>query len=106
MADQNPEADLKACVDAWRKKHGLREDDAVLLLMDLFRIHLHHWDALRRSLDPVPSETTPMNASLAHPAADGPSADGDGSPAVRRMVGLAAIGLAAGGGFMLGRGWP
>jgi hypothetical protein len=32
----------------WRDKHRLREDDAVILLVELFRIHQRHWDELRR----------------------------------------------------------
>jgi len=35
-------------VAEWREKHRLREDDAVLLLVELFRIHQQHWDELRR----------------------------------------------------------
>jgi hypothetical protein len=35
-------------VAEWRDKHRLREDDAVLLLVELFRIHQRHWDELRR----------------------------------------------------------
>ena len=35
-------------VAEWRDKHRLREDDAVILLVELFRIHQQHWDALRR----------------------------------------------------------
>jgi hypothetical protein len=31
----------------WREKHQLREDDATLLLVELFRIHQKHWDAIR-----------------------------------------------------------
>jgi hypothetical protein len=31
-----------------RDKHRLREDDAVMLLVELFRIHQQHWDELRR----------------------------------------------------------
>jgi hypothetical protein len=32
----------------WRDAHRLREDDAVMLLVELFRIHQRHWDELRR----------------------------------------------------------
>ena len=32
----------------WRTQHKLAEDDAVLLLIELFRIHQNHWDELRR----------------------------------------------------------
>ena len=35
-------------VAEWRDKHRLREDDAVTLLVELFRIHQQHWDELRR----------------------------------------------------------
>src|SRR2546430_7029072 len=33
---------------AWRERHRLREDEAVLLLVALFRIHQSHWDEIRR----------------------------------------------------------
>lgn len=39
---------LTAAVAEWRTRHRLREDDAVLLLVGLFRIHQQHWDELRR----------------------------------------------------------
>lgn len=39
---------LAAAVAEWRNRHRLREDDAVLLLIGLFRIHQQHWDELRR----------------------------------------------------------
>src|SRR5580658_9152120 len=35
-------------VAQWRDKHRLREDDAVIFLVELFRIHQQHWDELRR----------------------------------------------------------
>src|ERR1700733_7457303 len=35
-------------VAEWREKHRAREDDAVILLVELFRIHQRHWDELRR----------------------------------------------------------
>lgn len=40
--------DFDQAVTQWREQHKLREDDAVLLLVDLFRVHQHHWDQLRR----------------------------------------------------------
>lgn len=39
---------LAAAVGEWRIRYRLREDDAVLLLVGLFRIHQKHWDELRR----------------------------------------------------------
>jgi hypothetical protein len=32
----------------WQEKHKVRDDDAVLLLVELFRIHQKHWDAIRQ----------------------------------------------------------
>ena len=43
-------------VAEWRDKHRLREDDAVTLLVELFRIHQKHWDELRRREIPAFSE--------------------------------------------------
>jgi len=40
--------DFHKAVAEWRDKHRLREDDAVMLLVELFRIHQRHWDELRR----------------------------------------------------------
>jgi hypothetical protein len=42
------EDEFERAVAEWREHHRLREDDAVLLLVDLFRIHQRHWDDLRR----------------------------------------------------------
>lgn len=42
------DAEFDRAVAAWRDKHRLREDDAVLFLIELFRIHQQHWDELRR----------------------------------------------------------
>jgi hypothetical protein len=43
-------------VAEWRDHHRLREDDAVILLVELFRIHQRHWDELRRREIPVFAE--------------------------------------------------
>ena len=43
-------------VAEWRDKHRLREDDAVTLLVELFRIHQRHWDELRRREIPAFAE--------------------------------------------------
>ena len=40
--------DFERAVADWRERHRLREDDAVLLLVELFRIYQRHWDDLRR----------------------------------------------------------
>ena len=42
------EDEFNQAVADWRASHQLREDDAVMLLVELFRIHQRHWDDLRR----------------------------------------------------------
>src|SRR5438477_13184076 len=42
------DSEFQAAIDAWHKQHRLREDDAVFLCLQLFRIHQGHWDRLRR----------------------------------------------------------
>ena len=47
--DKPPDFDeeFTQAIAHWRERHKLREDDATLLLIELFRIHQKHWDALR-----------------------------------------------------------
>jgi hypothetical protein len=33
--------------DKWKEQHKVKDDDAVWLLLDLFRIHQSHWDEIR-----------------------------------------------------------
>lgn len=40
--------DFMQAIAKWREQHKVRQDDAILLLLDLFRIHQTHWDAMRR----------------------------------------------------------
>jgi hypothetical protein len=49
-------ADFVKFIEDWRKKHQLREDDPLLLCLELFRIHQDHWDDLRRQDLPSFSE--------------------------------------------------
>src|SRR6266481_517844 len=44
----NFDEEFAKAVAEWRDKHRLREDDAALLLVELFRIHQRHWDEIRR----------------------------------------------------------
>ncbi len=48
--NEQPDFDeeFNQAVAEWRDKHRLREDDAVMLLVELFRIHQRHWDEIRR----------------------------------------------------------
>lgn len=44
----NFDEDFDKAVTEWRSRHRLKEDDAVVLMVELFRIHQQHWDELRR----------------------------------------------------------
>ena len=112
MPDQDLDAELRVAVDAWRQRHGLPEDDPVILLVELLQLHQRHWDARQRqradadspspiagaagqgSLPAVP--VRPLAASV--PASSNRLAD---TP----WLGGLAILIAALGGYVLGRVW-
>ena len=48
METRNFDDEFEEAVAEWRSRHRLAEDDAVLLLVELFRLHQRHWDAIRR----------------------------------------------------------
>ena len=35
-------------IKQWRERYKVQDNDAIFLLMELFRIHQKHWDALRQ----------------------------------------------------------
>ena len=39
--------DFLQAVTKWREQHKIKDDDTILLLLDLFRIHQSHWDEIR-----------------------------------------------------------
>lgn len=48
--------DFDDAIEQWRQKHHLRDDEPLLLCLELFRIHQNHWDAIRRQELPAFSE--------------------------------------------------
>jgi hypothetical protein len=52
--------DFLQALAKWKAQHRITDDDTVLVLMDLFRIHQTHWDEIRRrqmpSLDQFKSD--------------------------------------------------
>ena len=53
-------------VAKWREDHKIREDDATMLFIELFRIHQNHWDALRSREMPSFNQFR-SDIALAHP---------------------------------------
>lgn len=117
MDAPNFEDEFERAVADWRERHRLREDDAVLLLVDLFRIHQRHWDDLRRRELPsfeqfrgditklieasrtIQQHAVTLAEHLKHQAGRGRAAT-----VTRTAAWLAAL---AGGlaGYLLGRAW-
>lgn len=117
MDAPNFEDEFERSVADWRERHRLREDDAVLLLVDLFRIHQRHWDDLRRREFPSFEQFRGDTAKLAeasrcfqqHAAALAEQLKHQPGGRPRAMVTRTAAWLAAlaGGlaGYLLGRAW-
>lgn len=108
------EAEFATAIQAWRETHRLQEDDAIFLLLELFRIHQAHWDALRRRQPPgyedlqalIKDVASRLETRLEHstgptrPLASLPSAV---SGRVHRSAAILALLASALGGFILGR---
>ncbi len=118
MPNEKPrdfEEDFEQAVAAWREQHGLQENDAVLLLIELFRIHQRHWDELRRrempSFDQVRVDITKLieaartfqqhATTLTELLRVLPQ-----TPRVTRATAIYAALAGLLGGYLIGRAWP
>jgi hypothetical protein len=54
--------DFMQALAKWKEQHQIKDDDTILLLMDLFRIHQSHWDEIRHRQMPSLDE---FNADIA-----------------------------------------
>lgn len=105
-------------VAEWRERHRLREDDAILLLVELFRIHQQHWDEIRRRDIPSFSEVRADITKLAgvartfqgqamalvemlknHPPVGN-------APRITRAAAFFATVAGLLAGYLIGRAWP
>lgn len=61
--------DYLQAVAKWKAQFKIKDDDAILLLLDLFRIHQVHWDEIRRrqmpSLDEFKADITALSEATA-----------------------------------------
>ena len=48
MQTPDYDAQFKRAVEQWRGRYRIKEDDAVMLILELFRIHQDHWDGIRQ----------------------------------------------------------
>ena len=47
---QTPDYDgaFQRVIEQWRSRHRVKEDDTVMLMLELFRVHQDHWDGIRQ----------------------------------------------------------
>ncbi len=83
----------------WREQHKIRDDDSVLFLVELFRIHQKHWDELRRREFPPLQEFHADVASLAKTVKKLPNEYVSVTAAVLAVI----AGLL--GGYLIGKAW-
>ncbi len=105
-------------VAEWRDKHRLREDDAVILLVEMFRIHQQHWDELRRREIPsfeqfradivklAAAAQTFQQQSLALMEALRNQSQGHRAARITRGAAISAARAALLAGYLIGRVWP
>jgi hypothetical protein len=119
-SDKQPDFDeeFDQSVAEWRDRHRLREDDAVILLVELFRIHQRHWDDIRRSEFPSYEEfrsdmkhLLEATGALQMPLAtmleslrNGPAAHQH--PQVSRAAAVFAAIACLLAGYLIGKAWP
>jgi hypothetical protein len=84
-------------LNEWREKHKIKEDDAVWLLMEMFRIHQRHWDELRHREFPPLQEFHADVALLAETVKQLPS------ERISVTAAIMAVIAALLGGFLIGR---
>ena len=83
----------------WRERYKIKDDDSVLFLVELFRIHQKHWDELRRREFPPWQECHADVALLAETVKKLPKENVSLTAAVLAvMVGLL-------GGYLIGKAW-
>jgi len=60
--------DFTLTLENWKRQHQIKEDDTILLLMDLFRVHQSHWDEIRHrqmpSLDKFKADIAALNNAV------------------------------------------
>jgi hypothetical protein len=62
IAPPDFDEDFMQALAKWKEQHKIKDDDPILLLMDLFRIHQSHWDEIRHRQMPSLAE---FNADIA-----------------------------------------
>ena len=48
MQTPDYDAEFQRAIQQWRGRYRIKEDDTVMLMLELFRIHQDHWDGIRQ----------------------------------------------------------
>ena len=48
MKTPDYDAEFQHAIEQWRGRYRIKEDDTVMLMLELFRIHQDHWDGIRQ----------------------------------------------------------
>ena len=98
-SNPNFDEDFLKAVEEWKAKYKIRDDDSVLLLLELFRLHQRHWDELRRREFPPLKEFNADVALLAKTVKELPHEHISVTAAIMSVI------AALLGGYLIGRAW-
>ena len=61
--------DFLQAIAKWKAQHKIKDDDPIILLLELFRIHQNHWDEIRQrqmpSLDDFKADIAALTEATA-----------------------------------------
>lgn len=61
--------DFEQAIAKWKAEHKIKDDDPIILLLELFRIHQNHWDEIRQrqmpSLDDFKTDIATLTEATA-----------------------------------------
>jgi len=61
--------DFLQAITKWKAQHKIKDDDPIILLLELFRIHQNHWDEIRHrqmpSLDDFKADIAALTEATA-----------------------------------------
>ena len=61
--------DFLQAIAKWKAEHKIKDDDPIILLLELFRIHQNHWDEIRQrqmpSLDDFKADIAALTEATA-----------------------------------------
>ena len=95
--------DYLQAVARWKEQFKIKDDDPILLLLDLFRIHQVHWDEIRHRQMPSLDEFKADITALTEAAATLKERASIEIRAVELTTAICAACTAAIGGYLIGK---